>query len=100
MLSALPRQNYFELIPTRSNRFKSVLGLLVYLEQFPDQTGLFIGLNVFEPVQHFPHDLQIRLTLPDCAPALKACDCAKLTISEHFFRSGVGGRVSLGPLEP
>jgi len=27
------------------------------LEHFPDQTGFFISLNVFEPVQNFPHDL-------------------------------------------
>jgi hypothetical protein len=30
-----------------------------HLEHFPDQTGFFIGLNVFESVQDLPHDLQV-----------------------------------------
>jgi hypothetical protein len=30
-----------------------------HLEHFPDQTGFFIGLNVFEPVQDLAHDLQV-----------------------------------------
>jgi len=30
-----------------------------HLEHFPDQTGFFIGLNVFDPVQDLPHDLQV-----------------------------------------
>ena len=44
------RQNYFELIPIRSNNL------------------------VFEPVQHFTHDLQVLRALAEGAPALKACD--------------------------
>ena len=44
------------------------------LEHFPDQTGFFIGLNVFEPIQHFPHDLQVLRALADGAPALKSRD--------------------------
>jgi hypothetical protein len=74
MLSVLPRQNYFELIPSRSNRFQSVRGLLVYLEHLPDQTGFFKDLNVFETVQDLPHDLQVLRAQADGAPALKACD--------------------------
>ena len=51
MLLFLPRQDYFELIPSRSNNILSVrLPLGARLEHFPDQTGFFIGLNVFEPV--------------------------------------------------
>ena len=48
------------------------------LEHFPDQTGFFIGLNVFKPVQDLPHDLQVLRALADGAPALKECDCARL----------------------
>ena len=44
------------------------------LEHFPDQTGFFIGLNVFESVLDFPHDLKVLRALADGAPALKACD--------------------------
>jgi hypothetical protein len=44
------------------------------LEHFPDQTGFFIGLNVFEPVQNFPHDFQVLRALADGAPALKVFD--------------------------
>jgi len=29
------------------------------LEHFPDQTGFFIGLNVFEPVKDLPHELKV-----------------------------------------
>jgi len=36
--------------------FGASLGAL--LEHFPDQTGFFIGRNVFETVQNLPHDLQ------------------------------------------
>ena len=46
----------------------------VFLELFPDQTGFFIGLNVFESAQDFPHDLQVLRALADGAPTLKACD--------------------------
>ena len=54
----LPRQDYFELIPIRSNNLQLVrASLSAPLEHFPDQTGFFISLNVFEPVQNFPHDL-------------------------------------------
>jgi hypothetical protein len=41
-------------------------------EHLPDQTGFFIGLNVFEPVQDLPHDLQVLRALADAAPALKS----------------------------
>ena len=40
------------------------------LERFPDQTGFFIGLNVFEPVQDLPHDLQVLRPLADGAPVV------------------------------
>ena len=74
-LSLLLRQDYFELIPSRSNNFQCVRGPFgALLEHFPDQTGFFIGLNVFEPVQDLPHDLQVLRALADGAPALKACD--------------------------
>ena len=54
-----PRQDYFELIPSRSNNLQAARGLSwCALEHFPDQTGFFIGLNVFESVQDLPHDLQ------------------------------------------
>ncbi len=54
----LARQDYFELIPIRSNNLQLVrASLSAPLEHFPDQTGFFISLNVFEPVQNFPHDL-------------------------------------------
>jgi len=43
----------------------------VHLEHFPDQTGLFIGLNVFELVQHFPHDLQRPIDY--CGAAIYNC---------------------------
>ena len=35
------------------------------LEHLPDQTGFFIGLNVFKPVQNFPHDLQVLWALAE-----------------------------------
>ena len=71
----LARQDYFELIPIRSNNLQLVrASLSALLEHFPDQTGFFIGLNVFEPVQDLPHDLQVLRALADGAPALKACD--------------------------
>ena len=71
----LPRQDYFELIPSSSNNLQPVRGLLgCALEHFPDQTGFFIGLNVFEPVQYLPHDLQVLRALADGAPALKSGD--------------------------
>ncbi len=44
------------------------------LEHFPDQTGIFIGLNVFEPIQDLPYDLQVLRALADVAPALKSRD--------------------------
>ncbi len=50
------------------------------LKHFPDQTGFFIGLNVFEPVQDLPHDLQVLRPLADGAPALQACDGARPAI--------------------
>ena len=60
MLLLLLRQNYFELIPSRSNNLQPVRATLgAPLEHFPDQTGFFISLNVFEPVQDLPHDLQV-----------------------------------------
>ncbi len=69
------RQDYFELIPSSSNRLQSVRASLgALLERFPDQTGFLIGLNVFEPVQDLSHDLQVLRALADGAPALKACD--------------------------
>ena len=48
MRYVLARQDYFELIPSRStiyNLFGASLGAL--LDHFPDQTGFFIDLNVF-----------------------------------------------------
>jgi hypothetical protein len=75
MKYVLPRQDYFELIPSRSNNFQFIRGFRdAHLGHFPDQTGFFVGLNVFEPVQDFPHDLQVLRALADAAPALKACD--------------------------
>jgi hypothetical protein len=45
----LPRQNYFELIPSRSNNLQTVRGILgLLLEHLTEQTGLFMGLNVFD----------------------------------------------------
>lgn len=55
------------------------------LEHFPDQTGLLLGLNVFETVQNFPHDLQVLRSLADGAPALKACDRTHPTIGERLI---------------
>jgi hypothetical protein len=40
-----------------------VTSLGALLEHFPDQTGFFIGLNVFEPVQDLAHDLQVLRAL-------------------------------------
>ncbi len=65
------------------------------LEHFPDQTGFFIGLNVFEPLQDFPHDLQIMRSLADCALALRACDGANPAISEHFLGQEFSARLGL-----
>ena len=64
--------NLFQVVRTISNPFVASLGAL--LEHLPDQTGFFIGLNVFEPVQDLPHDLQVLRALPDGTPALQACD--------------------------
>ena len=70
----LARQDYFELIPSRSNNFQFIRGFRdAHLEHPPDQAGFLVGLNVFEPVQHFPHDLQVLRALADGAPALKSC---------------------------
>ncbi len=61
------------------------------LERFPDQTGFFISLNVFEPIQNFPHDLQVLRALADGAPALKARDGAHPAIGEHLFGQELAG---------
>ena len=75
MRYVLGRQDYFELIPSRSNNLQPVRATLgAPLEHFPDQTGFFIGFNVFEPIQDLPHDLQVLRALADGSPALKACD--------------------------
>ena len=42
------------------------------LEHLPDQAGLLVGLDVLEPVQDLPHDLQVRRPLADGVPPLKA----------------------------
>ena len=64
--------NSFQVVRTIYNSFGASLGAL--LEHLPDQTGFFIGLNVFEPVKNFPHDLQVLRALADGPLALKACD--------------------------
>ena len=44
----LPRQDYFELIPNRSNNSQLVRGFPgAHLEHPPDQAGFLVGLNVF-----------------------------------------------------
>ena len=58
----------FEQFPIRSGPTKALL------EHLPDQAGFLVGLNVLEPVQDLPHDLQVRRPLADGAPALKARD--------------------------
>ena len=69
----------FEQFPIRSGPSKALL------EHLPDQAGFLVGLNVLEPVQDLPHDLQVRRPLADGAPALKACNGAHSAIGEHFF---------------
>ena len=71
-LSAKTISNWFQVVRTIYNLFGASLGAL--LEHLLDQTGFFIGLNVFEPVQNFPHDFQVLRPFADGAPALKACD--------------------------
>ena len=39
------------------------MSLGALLEHFVDQTVFFIGLNVFEPVQDLPHNLQVLRAL-------------------------------------
>jgi len=70
--SAKTISNWFQVVRTIYNPFGASLGAL--LEHLPDQTGFFIGLNVFEPVQDLPHDLQVLRALADGASALKACN--------------------------
>ena len=67
-LSAKTISNSFQVVRTISNP----LGVtsVPFLEYLPDQTGFFIGLNVFKPVQDLPHDLQVLRALADGAPAL------------------------------
>jgi hypothetical protein len=58
MTYVLPRQDYFELIPSCSNNFQPQRGLLgARLERFPNPTGLFVDLNVYVPVQDSIRDL-------------------------------------------
>jgi len=99
MKAVLTRQNYFELIPSRSNRFKSVLGLLVYLEQYPDQTGFFIGIKVFEPGTALsPRSSNTADPSRRCASA-EGVRLNKPNDRRAFFRSGAGGQVWLGSLD-
>jgi hypothetical protein len=64
MKNVLGRQihsNWFQVVRTIYNPFGAPLG--AGLEHSPEQTGFFIGLNVFDTVHHLPHDLQVLRAL-------------------------------------
>lgn len=57
---AVLRLDHFELVPSRSNSFRSIRDFPgALLQHPPNQAGFLVGLNVLEPVQDLPHDLQI-----------------------------------------